>query len=118
MKMPRYRVHRIKDIPREHFRWAPHTGGIAVAKAKDYAPAEEMTAQNPYELWKLMAAGDHPLHPGDLLELLGEAESQSAPQLWIAKYIGFEPAQWFVPVVAAPAIPATSSSVDPSNQKY
>jgi hypothetical protein len=93
--MPRYRMHRIKDAPRENFRWAPHTGGLAVVKIKDYDVAGELEAATPYAAWKSLAEAAEPLHPGDLLEELG---SDGAPlKLLIAKYIGFEPAQWFVP---------------------
>jgi hypothetical protein len=108
--MPRYRIHRIKDAPRENFRWAPHTGGLAVVKAKDYHPADEIDSANPYESWKLMREGDHPLRPGDLLELIGGSDPLPAGlgALQIVKYIGFEPAQWFVPQPKpAPSSPAS-----------
>jgi hypothetical protein len=90
----RYRVHRIKNVPKEHFRWAPHTGGLAVVKLKDYEPAEEVEAGSPYALWKMLA-DSAPLQPGDVLETLDEAGNTS--RLEIYKYIGFEPAAWFVP---------------------
>jgi hypothetical protein len=97
--MPHYRVHRMKDAPRENFRWAPHIGGAAVLRARDYDAAEEMEAGNPYELWKTMADRGHSLHPGDVLERLDLENSSieiSGP-LQITKYVGFEPARWFVP---------------------
>lgn len=93
--MPRYRVHRIKEAPGESFRWAAHTGGLAVVKPRDYEPAGELDAATPYAAWKALAAANQPLHPGDLLEIVN---SDGAPgDLQIAKYIGFEPAQWYVP---------------------
>ncbi len=98
--MPRYRVHRLKEGPQESFRWAAHTGGLAIVKPKDYELKEEVDADNPYDLWKRMRSETEPLRPGDLLEefLLMNVEScSSAGYLCIAKYIGFEPAQWFVP---------------------
>ncbi len=103
----RYRVNRMKETPREHFRWAAHTGGAAIVKPRDYDPAEELEAASPYALWKLLAAGDSPLRPGDLLETLGE--DGSTLSLQITKYIGFEPAQWFVPEPKPDAIPSAST---------
>ena len=107
--MPHYRVHRMKDAPRENFRWAPHTGGLAVAKPKDYDPSEEIESDNPYAAWKELRADGRPLRPGDLLETLGVA-----PQLQIAKYIGFEPAQWFVPELKPGGLNSPSGSTTES----
>lgn len=100
----RYRVHRMKQGPREHFRWAPHTGGLAVAKPRDYEPGEELEAVSAYAAWKQCAAGE-PLKPGDLLESVDE--NGAALHLEIYKYIGFEPATWFVP--EAKSEPVTQS---------
>jgi hypothetical protein len=102
--MPRYRIHRIKQAPGENFRWAAHTGGLAVVKAKDYEGArEDLEASSPYAAWKVLAEEQRPLHPGDLLETMLEgAEAQaSAGEMQITKYIGFEPAKWYVPEPAA-----------------
>ena len=93
--MPRYRVHRMKEIPREQFRWAAHTGGLATVKPKDYVAVEEAEAPTPYALWKQLQATGSPLHPGDLLELVREDDAPGTLQ--ITKYIGFEAAQWYVP---------------------
>ncbi len=90
----------MKDMPRENFRWAAHTGGLAILKAKDYEPGEEITAGNPYECWRTALEAGTPLRPGDVLQRIAAPESgfESSPgELLIAKYIGFEPAQWFVP---------------------
>jgi hypothetical protein len=117
--MPRYRIHRIKDAPRENFRWAPHTGGLAVVKPKDYDPANEIDAANPYESWKLMREGGHPLRPGDLLELVDGSDPLPAGlgALQIVKYIGFEPAQWFVPEPKpAPTSPVNDTAPDGAPQ--
>ena len=92
--MPRYRIHRIKHAPGEHFRWAPHTGGMAIVKRKDYEPAAELEAPTPYAAWKILVA-ENPLAPGDLLESMTADGSEG--ELSILKYIGFEPAQWYVP---------------------
>jgi len=85
----------MKDAPRENFRWAAHTGGLAIVKLKDYEPAEEVEAATPYAAWKQLAGDERALRPGDVLETVGEAGLGT--QLLIAKYIGFEPAQWYVP---------------------
>jgi hypothetical protein len=95
--MPLYRIHRLKDGPRENFRWAAHTGGVALAKLKDYLPGGQIEAATPYAAWKALTVGADPLRPGDLLEsVLPEG---SATHLSILKYIGFEPAQWHVPEI-------------------
>jgi hypothetical protein len=97
--VPLYRVHRIKESPKEHFRWAAHTGGLAIVKPKDYEPGGEVESQSPYALWKeLQDSGsphkERPLAPGDLLEVI---QPDGTDGLFITKYIGFEPAKWFVP---------------------
>jgi hypothetical protein len=85
----------MKETPREQFRWAAHTGGLATARPKDYEPGEFVEAATPYAVWKQMLAQGWPLYPGDLLELA--LTDDSPGPLLIAKYIGFEPAQWYVP---------------------
>ena len=93
--MRRFRIHRIKDAPKENFRWAAHTGGLTIVKPKDYDVDGDVDAATPYAAWKLLAAEGRALCPGDLLEhVSGEG---LATDLQIAKYIGFEPAQWYVP---------------------
>ena len=93
--MPRYRIHRIKQAPFENFRWAAHTGGVAVIKPKDYDFGDEIEAETPYAAWKWLATNGNALRSGDVLEMqLNDGTSSS---LLITKYIGFEPAQWFVP---------------------
>jgi hypothetical protein len=113
--MARYRIHRMKDTPRENFRWAPHTSGLAIVKPKDYEWNEDLEATTPYAAWKELLAAGRSLRPGDLLEVCREdvttepvVTGQSAPdgQLLILKYIGFEPAGWFVP----PAKPDVGTS--------
>jgi hypothetical protein len=87
----------MKESPREHFRWAAHTGGLAIVKPKDYELGGEAEAPTPYALWKRLAeenGGRDALLPGDLLEV---PDTENNGALFIAKYIGFEPAQWFVP---------------------
>ena len=104
--MPAYRVHRIKDAPREAFRWESHGGGQSIVKLKDYEPDRLVEASSPYAAWKVLASEGRGLRTGDLLEILGVGE-ESASGLLIAKYTGFEPAQWFVfERKASPVAPA------------
>ena len=88
--MPLYRIFRMKDSPRQQFRWAPHVSGAATAKPKDYEPRGEVDALNEYDAWRLLRESGDPLMVGDLLETEGG-------QLRICKYVGFEPAQWVLP---------------------
>jgi len=83
-------MHRIKQSPGEAFRWAAHTGGLAIVKERDYERGEDLEANSIYAVWKALASSDRPLLAGDLLE-------EESGKLHILKYIGFEPAQWFVP---------------------
>jgi hypothetical protein len=99
--MLRYRIHRLKEMPRENFRWAPHTGGLAIVRPKDYDLDGEVEASSPYAVWKTLLAEDRALRPGDLLEV-GHVD-EAPGQLYIAKYIGFEPASWYVPEPRAAA---------------
>jgi hypothetical protein len=91
----------MKDAPRQQFRNAAHTSGVATAKPKDYELAPdsgEIEAESEYALWALMRETENPLHVGDLLEW-GDGK------LRICKYVGFEDARWFVaepPPGAAP----------------
>ena len=101
----------MKDAPRENFRWAAHTGGLAVVKPKDYELDGEIEAATPYAAWKELAAQERALRPGDLLEVL-HAGSE-AGELQIAKYIGFEPAKWYTP--EAKSEPGTLSAEPPAD---
>lgn len=66
-----------------------------MVKPKDYDFGQEIEAETPYAAWKSLSATGEALRPGDVLESpLDDATSGS---LLITKYIGFEPAQWFVP---------------------
>ncbi len=113
--MLRFRIHRMKEAPGENFRWAAHTGGLSIVKPKDYLPAGEVECATPYAAWKLLAAERRPLRPGDLLEIL--SGDTASTQLQIVKYIGFEPAKWYVaepkPETGSPntELPASAESV-------
>jgi hypothetical protein len=103
--MPRYRIHRMKDSPRQQFRWAPHVSGCAAVKPKDYQQRGEVEAQHEYEAWRLLRDAGGPIEVGDLLET-------EDGQLRICKYVGFEPAQWTMaePKAQEPAGSGASSS--------
>jgi len=104
--MPLYRIYRMKEAPRQQFRWAPHVAGCAFLKPKDYEQRGEVTAQNEYDAWRLLRESGEPLAVGDLFE-------SEDGQLRICKYVGFEPAQWAVPEVKhlAEPEPAGQSAV-------
>jgi hypothetical protein len=93
--MAHYRIHRIKDSPKETFRWIAHTGGLAVVKPKDYEVGSEVQAPTVYAAWHVLQTTGQPLRPGDLLELL--TADGSPGNLQIVKYTGFDAAKWFVP---------------------
>jgi hypothetical protein len=97
--MPKYRVYRMHESPRQQFRWAPHVSGAATVKAKDYALDGEIEGDSEYDAWSRLRASERPLAVGDLLE--GENGA-----LRICKYVGFESACWVVPEVKSP--PAAS----------
>ncbi len=88
--MASFRVHRMKEAPRQQFRWAPHVSGVAGVKLKDYEPGTEIEAENEYAAWAQLRGSDRPLQVGDLLE-------SANGQLRICKYVGFEEARWILP---------------------
>jgi hypothetical protein len=100
--MPAYQIHRLKDAPRQQFRWAPHTSGVMVVKPKDYQKGATVEAASPYAVWLALRDSEDALLVGDLLELEGV-------ELRIFKYIGFEEARWYVP---EPVQNATSTPIE------
>jgi hypothetical protein len=104
--MPLYRIYRMKDSPRQQFRWAPHVSGCASLKPKDYEPRGEIEALHEYDAWKMLRENGDPLSVGDLLESDG--------RLRVCKYVGFEPAEWVLPEVK-PAAPLPSEP-EPAGQ--
>ena len=102
--MPLYRIYRMKDSPRQQFKWAPHVSGCATLKPKDYDQRGQVEAMNEYEAWQQLRESEEPLGVGDLFE--GEDG-----QLRICKYVGFEPAQWILP--EAKPHPAAEPAPDP-----
>jgi len=101
--MPLYRIFRMKDSPRQQFRWAPHVSGAASAKPKDYDEHGQVEALHEYDAWRILREQGAPLGVGDLLE-------SSEGQLRICKYVGFEPAQWVLPETKHPGDPRAESA--------
>ncbi len=95
--MPAYHIHRLKEAPRQQFRWAPHTPGVTIVKLKDYEPGQVLEAASPYALWLALRETEQALAVGDLIEVPGA-------ELRILKYIGFEEARWYVPEPAPHAM--------------
>ena len=105
--MPLYRIYRMKDSPRQQFRWAPHVSGCASLKPKDYEPRGEIEALHEYDAWKILREAGEPLAVGDLLEADG--------RLRVCKYVGFEPAEWVLPEVKhAPPPPSETEAAGQS----
>lgn len=105
--MPLYRIYRMKDAPRQHFRWAPHVSGCASVKPKDYEQRGEIEAQHEYDAWKALREAGESLAVGDLLEA-------DAGRLSICKYVGFEPAQWVLPEPKPEAAEAAADAPHPA----
>ena len=106
--MPLYRIYRMKDSPRQQFRWAPHVSGCASVKPKDYEQRGEIEAIHEYDAWKALRESGDALAVGDLLET-------DAGRLSICKYVGFEPAQWVLPEPKVPEGAAPGGAVDNGN---
>jgi hypothetical protein len=98
--MPAYQIHRLKEAPRQQFRWAPHTPGVTVVKPKDYEPGPQMEAATPYALWLALRESENAIAVGDVIEVLGPPGGE----LRILKYIGFEEARWYVPEPASSTV--------------
>jgi hypothetical protein len=96
--MPLFRIYRMKDSPRQQFRWAPHVSGSASLKPKDYEQRGEIEALHEYDAWQLLRESGEPLAVGDLLEAVDG-------RLRICKYVGFEPAEWVLPEPKHPTEP-------------
>ena len=90
--MPSYRIHRLKDHLRQHFRYAPHTSGKALVKPRDYEAGDAIEAPSPYAAFFALKDTQAPLELGDLLEY-------PEGTLRIFKFVGFEEAQWVLPEV-------------------
>jgi len=104
-----YRIYRMKENPQQQFRWAPHVGGCASVKPKDYEQRGEVEALHEYDAWRVLREAGEPLVVGDLLET-------GSGQLRICKYVGFEPAQWVIPEPKHAAEPQPESQPEPAGQ--
>ena len=80
----------MKDLPRQQFRWAAHTGGATIVKPRDFEEAGEYEAASAYALWQSLRLTPSALQLGDLLELPDGG-------LRVFKYVGFEEARWSDP---------------------
>jgi hypothetical protein len=101
--MPLYRIFRMKDSPRQQFRWAPHVSGSANVRPKDYEEQGQVEALHEYDAWRALREQEKPLLVGDLLE-------SEDKQLRICKYVGFEPAQWVLPEPKQPSEPRAEAA--------
>jgi len=88
--MPTYRVFRLKENLRAHFRQLPHLSGVTQLKARDYVEAIEVTASHRYAAWYQLKDTCDPLEVGDAL-------LENGTNLCIMKYVGLEQAEWVVP---------------------
>lgn len=100
--MPGFRIHRMKEGPRQQFRWAPHVSGVANVKPKDYEPAGETVAESDYAAWAELRRAGKAIAVGDILEVLPENDTAAGDaiietRLRICKYVGFDDARWVIP---------------------
>ena len=87
---PVFRIHRMKDAPRQQFRSAAHVSGAANVKPKDYEAARRRL--RPIRIYQ----------PGHCCAAQSDRSTwvtfwTSDNRLRICKYVGFEEARWFVP---------------------
>jgi hypothetical protein len=85
-----YRIYRMKESPRQHFRLAPHVSGAVSVKPRDFEQVGQVEGKNEYDAWRTAREAGDPLEVGDLLET-------EDGHLRICKYVGFEPAEWALP---------------------
>jgi hypothetical protein len=90
--MPSFRIHRMRETPRQQFRWAPHTCGITSLKPRDYEAAGDVDASGFYAAWMSLRGSGRALDIGDVLE-------SETGELRICKYVGFEEARWVLPEI-------------------
>lgn len=99
--MPHYRIYRLKESQRRHFRDGPPAPGPHELKRRDYEAGDEVEAPSPYDVWQQARAGQA-IEVGDALET-------DTGALVVCRYVGFEEARWWSPpeppAVAAPETP-------------
>jgi hypothetical protein len=106
--MPSYRVFRLKENLKAHFRQLPHVSGVTQLKPRDYVESIEVTSANRYAAWQELKGTNDPLTVGDVLVEEGAG-------LYVMKFVGLEPAEWVIPETkpvgdaeAAPAAPVSA----------
>lgn len=105
--MPLFRIHRMKDAPRQQFRLSPHVSGVAVVKPKDYELGGEVEAESEYAAWAALRGSETPLQVGDLLETpLG--------LIRICKFVGFDDAKWLIVEQSAAHMAAAMPPMPPA----
>ena len=90
--MPSYRVFRLKENLKAHFRALPHLSGVTQLKPNNYVEAIEVVATNRYAAWQQLRATNDPIEIGDALV-------EDATAVYVMKFVGLEPAEWLVPEV-------------------
>lgn len=103
--MPRYRIYRMKEAPRQNFRWSAHSAGKAQVKRKDYDAGTEVEGGTPYSVWSSLRDTPEALQVGDVLE-------SETGTLHVCKYVGFDEAVWLLPEVKSglEQVPAAAGS--------
>ena len=86
-----YKVFRLKENLRPHFRQLPHLSGVTQLKLKDYVEAIEVEAAHRYAAWFQLRGTCDPLEVGDVLAEGG------GTNLFVVKFVGLEQAEWIVP---------------------
>ncbi|MBM3725479.1 MAG: hypothetical protein FJW40_08655 [Acidobacteria bacterium] len=113
--MPVYRIFRMKENPRQQFKWAPHSSGATAVKPKDFEEGPSIEADSAYALWFNLRCTDQALKVGDVIEL-------PTGDVRIYKYVGLEEAKWVLPEVRplearspeAPALEGPQSAAIPT----
>ena len=90
--MPSYRVFRLKENLKAHFRQLPHLSGVAPLKPNNYVEGIEIAAANRYAAWQELKKTNDPLTVGDVLV-------EDGAGIYVMKFVGLEPAEWAVPEV-------------------
>jgi hypothetical protein len=88
--MSSYRLYRLREALRPHFRQLPHLSGTVPLKQKDYAESVTITAASRYAAWLMLKNSDEPI-------LVGDALLEDETMLYVTKFVGMEPAEWMVP---------------------
>lgn len=107
--MPTYKIHRMKEAPRQSFRSAPHVSGDASVKPKDYELSGEVEAEHEYDAWARLRGTERELQVGDMLEI-------PTGELRICKYVGFEAAHWVLPEPKHPSVEGPHPDVSATPQ--